>query len=79
MSDVVIINKKQYVKTNCPKCKSEPINRVEYVPMYFNWCKNYNEEYNEIKQMIEESYSSIEEYRDKFLKLTGKKYYRGLH
>lgn len=48
----------------------------EYVPMFLSWCKSYDEEEKEMRELIEGSPSDVKQLKQEYQRLTGKAYRR---
>jgi hypothetical protein len=68
----------EVVLTDCPVCNSEAIDRWQYSPKVFDWCRTYGEEVIEIKELLEDAKKRVEEYTKNYKELTGKKFYKGI-
>lgn len=46
----------------------------EYRPMFLSWCTSYEQEVNELKELIDGNPSDVKQLRSEYLQLTGKQY-----
>lgn len=45
-----------------------------YNPMFLSWCKSYDEEVNEMREMIAQNPGDVKMLKKEYEQLTGKKY-----
>lgn len=47
-----------------------------YKPMFLSWCKSYEEEEREMRELIDGNPADVKQLRAEYLQLTGKNYRR---
>lgn len=48
-----------------------------YTPKFLSWCKSYDEEVKEMRELIEAQPSDVKQLKREYLELTGKQYRKG--
>lgn len=47
---------------------------TEYKPKFLSWCKSYEEEVKELRELIEGNPNDVKLLKQEYLELTGKRY-----
>jgi len=48
-----------------------------YNPMFLSWCKSYEQEVQEIRELIEDNPADVKQLKQEYHQLTGKQYRKG--
>lgn len=56
------------------KAKGYPVNA--YKPMFLSWCKSYEQEVKELRELIETEPADVKQLKEEYQQLTGKRYRR---
>lgn len=49
---------------------------MNYQPMFLSWCKSYEEEVKELRELIEAGPADVKQLKEEYQQLTGKRYRR---